>query len=251
MFRFVRDAITKNKCVLIHGEAGCGKSALMNHVAWSLHQNDYDLKAITKFSEIDPEPCSETKTFYLFDDAFGIFNYDISFMDTVEHYSDIKILLRHKHSKLLMTSRSSVYMKIEKFNFSAVFYTIDLNSLAYNDDEKNGIFQRKCGMRLAEHVQKAMECNHKSFPLLCEIFSNFPEVQKSPHFFFSKPDKTFLHFLDTLQNTNILTYSSLVFVVLNGQIRCPIQYKKNSNVKKKDDVGKRGMLKALQRLFFS
>lgn len=234
VFKFVRDAITKNQYVLIHGEAGCGKTALMNHVAWSLQQNDYDVKTITKFSEIDPDSCLESKILYIFDDAFGTFNYDISFINTLEHYSDIKILLRRKHSKLIMTSRSSVYRKLEKFNFSAIFYVIDLNDSAfsYNDYEKKGIFRNKCGMRLAEHLDKAMNCKHHSFPLLCAIFSNFPELQKSLHHFFTNPERTFLHFLDTLQNTKILTYYSLVFLVLNGQIKCPIACEKNNNVMK-------------------
>lgn len=232
MFRFVREAITKNQCVLIHGEAGYGKSALMNHVAWSLQQNDYDVKKITKFSEIDSDSCLESKTLYLFDDAFGTFNYDISFIHTLEHYSDIKILLRRKHSKIITTSRSSVYRKLEKFNFSAIFYVIDLNDAAfsYNDYEKKGIFRNKCGVRLAEHLDKAMNCKHHSFPLLCAIFSNFPELQKSPHHFFTYPERTFLHFLDTLQNTKILTYYSLVFLVLNGQIKCPIVCENNNSV---------------------
>lgn len=232
MFRFVKDAITKNQCVLIHGEAGCGKSALLNHVAWSLQQNDYDVKPITKFSEIDPDSSLKSKTLYLFDDAFGTFHFNISFIHTLDSYSDIRIMLRCKHSKLIMTSRSSVYRKLEKFNFSAIFYVIDLNdpALFFNNCEKKGIFENKCGKPLGEHLEKAMNCQHHSFPLLCAIFSNFPELQQLPPHFFTNPEETFLNFLDTLQNNNFLTYYSLVFVVLNGQIKCPLVCDKNSNV---------------------
>lgn len=235
MFRFVRDAITKNQCVLIHGEEGCGKSALMNHVARSLQQNDYVLKSISKFSEIDPDQSLESKTLYLFDDAFGIFNCDISFIDTLEHYSDVEVLLKHRHSKLLLTSRSSVYRKLEKFNFSVVFHVIDLNDpiLTLNDDEKKGIFQSICRKPSAEILDKSGKFKHHSFPLLCVLFSDFPELQESPHPFFVNPNKAFLYFLDTLQNTEQLTYYSLAFVVLNGRIRCPLDYANDSNVNEK------------------
>lgn len=235
MFRFVRDAITKNQCVLIHGEAGCGKSALMNHVARSLQQNDYVLKPVTKFSDIDPDTSLESKTLYLFDDAFGIFNCDISFIDTLEHYSDVEVLLRHKHSKLLLTSRSSVYRKIEKFNFSVVFHVIDLNdpTLSLNNDEKKGIIQSICRKPSAEYLDKAGKCEHNSFPLLCVLFSDYHGLQESPHNFFVNPNKAFLSFLDTLQNTEILTYYSLVFVALNGRIRSPLDYANDSNVNEK------------------
>lgn len=235
MFRFVRDAITKNQCVLIHGEEGCGKSALMNHVARSLQQNDYVLKSISKFSEIDPDQSLESKTLYLFDDAFGIFNCDISFIDTLEHYSDVEVLLRHRHSKLLLTSRSSVYRKPEKFNFSVVFHVIDLNDpiLSLNDDEKKGIFQSICRKPPAEYLDKAGTCKDHSFPLLCVLFSDFPELQESPRNFFVHPNKAFLYFLDTLQNAELLTYYSLAFVVLNGRIRCPLDYANDNNVNEK------------------
>lgn len=47
------------------------------------------------------------------------------------------------------------------------------------------------------------------------------------------PNKTFLYLLDTLQNTKLLTYCSLVFLALNGRIRCPLDYVKNTNINKK------------------
>lgn len=235
MFRFVRDAITKHQCVLIHGEAGCGKSALMNHVGRSLQQHDYVLKSITKFSEINPDPSLESKTLFLFDDAFGIFNCDISFIDILKDYNDVEVLLRHRHSKLLMTSRNAVYRKIEKFNFSVVFHVIDLNDpiLSLNDAEKNGIFQNTCKTPLAEHLDKALKCKHHSYPLLCVLFSDFPELQDSPFHFFVDPNKSFLSFLDNLQNNKLLTYCSLVFLALNGRVRCPLDYVKNTNINKK------------------
>lgn len=84
------DAITCNQCVLVIGEAGCGKSTTVRYVADSFiqRQTDYMIKKITTFSEIDPDPSQ--KTLYIFYDAFRVFNYDKSFTDVLEHYSDFE-----------------------------------------------------------------------------------------------------------------------------------------------------------------
>lgn len=79
-----------------------------------------------------------------------------------------------------------MYRNLEKFNFSVVFHVIDLNDplLSLNDAEKDGIFQNTCKTPLAEHLDKAVKCEHHSFPLLCVLFSDFPELQESPHHVF-------------------------------------------------------------------
>lgn len=65
------------------------------------------------------------------------------------------------------------------------------------------------------------------------FFSDFPELQDSPFHFFVDPNKSFLSFLDNLQNNKLLTYCSLVFLALNGRVRCPLDYFKNTNINKK------------------
>lgn len=223
-------AITCNQCVLIIGEAGCGKSTTVKYVADSFiqRQNDYMITTVTNFSEIDPDPSK--KTLYIFYDAFGVFNCDKSFTDVLEHYRDIELLLKRKHSKLIMTSRSSVYKKLENFHFSVVVCVIDLDneSLTLLDQERKNIYETICCPTLAEHLTKAVKCKHASFPLLCKLFFDFPELQKSPNRLFENPINAFLHFLKFLKDTNIIAYRLLVCVAMHGKIDCPLDSEKNS-----------------------
>lgn len=224
------DAITCNQCVLVIGEAGCGKCTTVKYVADSFiqRQNDYMIKIVTTFNEIDPDP--NQKTLYIFYDAFGVFNCDKSFTDVLEHYSDIELLLKRKQSKLIMTSRSSVYKKLENFHFSVVVCVIDLNyeSLTLSDHERKSIYEKLCCPTLAKHLTMAVKCKHASFPLVCKLFFDFPELQEPPDRLFENPIDAFLHFLDYLKKTSTLTYGLLVCVALHGKIDSPLDSEKNS-----------------------
>lgn len=224
------DAITCNQCVLVIGEAGCGKYTTVKYMADSFiqRQNDYMIKIVTTFNEIDPDPSQ--KTLYILYDAFGVFNCDKSFTDVLEHYSDIELLLKRKQSKLIMTSRSSVYKKLENFHFSVVVCVIDLNyeSLTLSDHERKSIYEKICCPTLAQHLTMAVKCKHASFPLVCKLFFDFPELQKSPDLLFENPIDAFLHFLNYLKKTSTLTYGLLVCVALHGKIDSPLDSEKNS-----------------------
>lgn len=234
-YQAVKEAITCNQCVLVIGEAGCGKSITVKYVAENFiqHQNDYILETVTSFGEIDPN--ISQKTLYIFYDVFGIFNCDNSFIDVLDHYRDIELLLKRKHSKLIMTSRRSVYKKLEKFNFSVVASVIDLNSelLSLSDHEKKNIYEKICCPAFAEHLTTAVKCKHASFPLLCELFFDFPELQESPSRFFENPVDAFLLLLNTLKKCRLLTYRLLVCVALHDKIDCPLDSKENSHRKLK------------------
>lgn len=133
-------------------------------------------------------------------------------------------------SKLIMTSRSSVYKKLENFHFSVVVSVIDLNyeSLTLSDHERKNIYEKICCPTLAEHLTMAVKCKHASFPLLCKLFFDFPELQESPNRLFKNPIDAFLHFLNYLKETSILTYSLLVCVALHGKIDSPLDSEKNN-----------------------
>lgn len=229
-FHAAKDAITCNQCVLVIGEAGCGKSTTVKYVADSFiqRQPDYMIKIITTFSAIDPDPSQ--KTLYIFYDAFGVYNCDRSFTDVLEHYRDIELLLKRKHTKLIMTSRSSVYNKLEDFHFSVVVCVIDLNKESFTllDQERKNIYETICSPTLAEHPKMALKCKHASFPLLCKLFVDFPKLQESPNHLFENPIDAFLQFLNFLKETNILTYRLLVCVAMHGKVDCPLDSEKNS-----------------------
>lgn len=133
-------------------------------------------------------------------------------------------------SKLIMMSRSSVYKKLENFHFSVVVSVIDLNyeSLTLSDHERKNIYEKICCPTLSEHLTMAVKCKHASFPLLCKLFFDFPELQESPNRLFKNPIDAFLHFLNYLKETSILTYSLLVCVALHGKIDSPLDSEKNN-----------------------
>lgn len=226
-FSTVKDAIEKHKSVLIIGEPGCGKTALMQSVGFFLWQNDYILREISGFGEIKSDTTSESKILYLLDNAFGIFNFDVSFTDDLKHYKDINLLLNDKHSKLLMTCRRSVYNKMQRFNFCLAVQVIDISdhSLILNCEEKMGVFKHLvCNQRTFsvndDLIEMTICCTHHCFPLLCVLFGDFVELQGKAKDLFQDPIKTFLSYLDYIQEERGSTYACLVWVVLHGSTQC-------------------------------
>lgn len=211
---------------MIVGHPGCGKTALMNSVARCLSQTGYVTKNICRFSEIYPPMCQESKTLYVLDDAFGIFNYNVSFTGVLDHYKNIDVLLKYKHSKLLMTCRTSVYKKIETFNFSAVVEVIDLSDprLSMDHMEKSKFLKNLCHSNMpANDDWMNFESKHHCFPLLCVLYADFVHLREEKTVnLFCNPNETFLHFLDHLQESKTLTYICLVWVVLHGRAQCPL-----------------------------
>lgn len=228
-FLAVKEAIGRNNSVLIVGEPGCGKTSLMHSVGHDLYHDDYIVIEISKFAEIEQDTDPESKKLYLWDNAFGIFNFDISFTDAMEHYQDIDLLLNDKYSKLIMTCRTSVYKKIEKFNFSFVVQKIDISdpSLSLNATQKRGLFRHVCSQNDIEVVNELVElvgcCDNQAFPLMCALYADFVELQgENAKSFFQNPIQTFLGFLDNLQEESPLTYMCLACVVLESRISYPL-----------------------------
>lgn len=218
---------------MIVGHPGCGKTALMNSVARCLSQTGYVIRIIGSFNEIAPPKCQESKTLYLFDDAFGIFNYNVLFTGVLDHYKNIDMLLKYKHSKLLMTCRTSVYKKVERFNFSAVVEVVDISDMSMNAEEKSILLENLSHSNMPADVDwMYSESSHQCFPLLCVLYADFADLRNEKFDkLFRDPVGTFLHFLDYLQESKKLTYICLVWVVLHGRAQSPLIAQNDENSK--------------------
>ncbi|XP_061176059.1 serine/threonine-protein phosphatase 6 regulatory ankyrin repeat subunit A-like [Saccostrea echinata] len=229
-FEAVKAAVEKNNCVLIIGDSGCGKTATMKHVAFYLGKDDYVTREISTFKDIRLDLGVDSKVVFLLDNVFGLFGFDISFTYDLENYRDIKILLKSKHSKLIMTCRTLVYEKMQKFNFSHVAKIIDFSdiSMSLNIPEKTGFLQHLCNRCQVADVDKLACCKSQSFPLLCTLLSDFKELRVHSLEFFENHKKIFLKYLDSLREERPVSYLFLIYCVLQGSCFYPFDDPKNN-----------------------
>lgn len=115
---------------------------------------------------------------YIFYDVFGIFNCDNLFIDVLDYYRDIELLLKCKYLKFIMMSRRFVYKKLEKFNFFVVVSVIDLNSELFllSDYEKKNIYEKICCLVFVEYLIMVVKCKYVFFLFFCELFFDFFEL---------------------------------------------------------------------------
>lgn len=206
-FMAVKDAIAKNNCVLIIGEPGCGKTAMMNEVANSLIADDYDIQEVFTFQDIKSYP--DKRNLYIFDNAFGIFGCDISFIDILDNFRDIKTLLRSKYNKLIITCRLTVYRKMQQFNFPSVMKVVNLSdpSISLCCQERNNLLQQFCSYHqlLLPDVKLLAGCTNQSFPLLCTLLFEVDELRAHAADIFENPIASLLEFFDSLRQDRPLT----------------------------------------------
>ncbi|XP_062594933.1 ankyrin-1-like [Saccostrea cucullata] len=203
----------------------------MKQVAYCLAEEDFVIKKISAFKDIKLDSDVDSKVVFLWDNAFGMFGFDISFVQDLESYRDLNTLLKSKYSKLIMTCRTAVYEKIKKFNFSLVATIVDLSDIVISlgIQEKTGLLNHVCGHYKVAEVDKLTGSKSQAFPLLCMLLSDFKELRLKSLEFFDNHQMVFLKYLDSMREERQVSYLFLVYCVLKGSFSYPFDNSDDSS----------------------
>ncbi|CAC5383064.1 unnamed protein product [Mytilus coruscus] len=122
------EVVKNNQCTIITGVPGSGKSSLAYYVAIHMQETDgYTVLPIWSSSELMAN--SNVKQVYVFDDVFGTY----SLIESNLNYWDsetrrIKVLLKNKVLKVMVTCRSYLYDKVRDSLSSQSFKHFNMQS---------------------------------------------------------------------------------------------------------------------------
>ncbi|CAC5380301.1 unnamed protein product [Mytilus coruscus] len=169
----VLSSISNYKCVSVIGSSGCGKTALVRHVALIMERNGYTIITVTDEKEIKDQYKSDRKTLYIIDDMCGNFTVNQSRIEEwKKSIKDIESVLENSKYKLILTCRLQVFQD-KGFENLEIFKRCECNlsseSLTLTSDEK----EKMSRMYFKEHALEALKYlgQYEFFPLLCKLYN--------------------------------------------------------------------------------
>ncbi|XP_056000943.1 uncharacterized protein LOC130048352 isoform X2 [Ostrea edulis] len=164
----VIESLQNNNIVIITGEQGSGKSAIIHNVAVHLKSRSCKIVFVSHLKDIIACWQSEdNKVCYIIEDPFGKTVLDIS---KLFHYLSIAPRIQNsKQVKLLMAVSLPVYKKICQIeSIASCIDTVNLSCEQYDEEEKAKIFQLT---EVPADLQKQMAAK-ENFPFLCYLYAN-------------------------------------------------------------------------------
>lgn len=219
----VIEQLDTNTAVMVTGNSGVGKTAIMKYVSLLFEKKGYEVVLISSPNEIILQRFPERKQIFIMDDIIGKYRVDSVAVELWRRLHDrLKVVFKENNVKLLSTLRRQVFTDMSLF-FSTVFNSevVDLESedLVLSLNEKRGMLTNYLKRRKIsenydnDELLKIYSCQF-AFPLLCNLFTTNQEFLKMRSKFFESPSIVFKEELNRLQIENKEVYCVLVLVVI-------------------------------------
>lgn len=181
--------------MIVTGKSGCGKSAIIQHIALKYRKEGWTVKPVRDIEEIVSAPFINTQTkeiLFVFNDPLGKESLDDILYDKWERYEEALPYFL-KRAKLLMSCRKFVLSdKNVKGPITDASNIIDINTdcCKLTEKEKENILKI---YKIDETFSKE-ECDEivqieEYFPLLCKLYSRKSKSEIEGLDFFKKPEK--------------------------------------------------------------
>lgn len=209
--------------VIVTGNSGSGKSAIIQHIALKYRERGWNVKPVSEVNEIIKDKPSES-TMFVFDDPIGKESFDeISYNSWMKN--ERKLESRLKKVNLLISCRKCVLKDPRVkglFNSDSNIVDIDDDKLKLSDDEKQKIFKQYIpNIRLTETEYAEIMKIKTYFPLLCHLYSSNEKYQEDWLRFFQEPVEVLKEELQSLRNANKKEkYCALVLLIFFNNNLC-------------------------------
>lgn len=194
--RAVERLIEKQNLVIVVGQSGSGKSAIIQHIALRYRYECWVVKPVTGVDKIIEAYESNNilpKTLFVINDPIGKESFDINAFYTWTKYdSHLRPCL--ENFKMLLSCRKDVQCDIRADGFfkdNSNVIDIDSGKYILSDDEKREILNtyNTNNYVFSERDIKEVLKTNMCFPLLCKLFFSDTEKQKDGVQFFYRNRK--------------------------------------------------------------
>ncbi|XP_052706711.1 uncharacterized protein LOC128182140 [Crassostrea angulata] len=235
------EKLVKNKnLVIVAGQSGSGKSAIIKHIALQYRKRGWKVKRVKEVKDIVDECCSgqfkRNETICIFNDPIGKESFDEMLNNSWQTYEE-ELKSYFKTSKLMVSCRSYIVSDTRLTR-----YLVNQADIVYidNDENKLSISEKRqiltkytSDMNLSDNECDQIVKVEQYFPLLCNLYSKICDSNKHDIGFFTEPRKVFEEDVREFRKKDKKKYCALVLLVLFNNDLCPSYLLKNKEIETK------------------
>uniref|UniRef100_A0A8W8IGG9 Novel STAND NTPase 3 domain-containing protein n=1 Tax=Magallana gigas TaxID=29159 RepID=A0A8W8IGG9_MAGGI len=190
----VEKLIKSQNLVVVTGNSGSGKSAIIQHIALCFRSQGWKVKPVYNVKEIadtySSVDGSQSRLLFVFNDPIGNESFDeIAYNSWKEHEERLKAFL--KNSKMLLSSRKYILLDDRvKGMLNDKSCSIDLSDDKHklnNEEKKNILMSYSSNSGLLKDDINGILMTEEYFPLLCKLYFSDKNNQTIGPRFFKEP----------------------------------------------------------------
>ncbi|XP_078310484.1 uncharacterized protein LOC144618403 [Crassostrea virginica] len=233
----VENVVKTNNLIIVLGNSGSGKSAIIQHIALKYREQGWVIKPMCSAEEIHHAfkagQYMKDKTIFVFNDPIGKESLDEIRFNEWERYRDTVNLLI-KPIKLLLSCRKSVFLDQradEFFKEKRTIIDIEKSDIKLNKEEKILMLEKHLSTDkpTQKEIDQILETD-MYFPLLCKTYSKYSKEGKNKVTFFKEPVLDLTKEIKSYKNKNKDRYCALVCLVLFNDKVCLKDLMENSTL---------------------
>lgn len=236
----VESLIKKQNLVIVVGQSGSGKSAIIQHIALKYRSQGWAVKPVTGVDEIlkgyESNNILPNKTLFVINDPIGKESFDeMAFASWKKYDTHLRACL--KNIKMLLSCRKCVQCDIRAEGFfedNSNIIDIDSGKCILSDDEKRQILNKykTNNYVFSETDLKEVLKTKTYFPLLCKLFFSDTEKQTDGVKFFIEPIKKIKDEIRAFKYKCKEKYCALILIVLFNNALCVGDLRNDENSEK-------------------
>ena len=194
---------------------------MLNSNTYITLSDNFEVVPVCKLEEILLYGNFDRKQVFVLDDVLGIYSLDMTIYNSIASHMTSIFKAIGEESKLLFTSRKTVYVEAKRIKSFVTENVVDLQSVdnELNESEKINILTEHCkftNVDLKLNEKMSFASARIMFPFLCKWFSSDIKYQRLGTRFFNKPHECLIEEIDKLQLTNTIQYAALALCLVNN-----------------------------------
>lgn len=236
----VESLINTQNLVIVVGQSGSGKSAIIQHIALKYRSQGWTVKPVTRVDKIleayESNNILPNKTLFVINDPIGKDSFDeMAFASWKENDLHLRALL--KNSRMLLSCRKCVQCDIRAKGFfkdSSKIIDIDSGKCLLSDKEKRQILNKynTNNYVFSETDLEEVLKTKTYFPLLCKLFFSDTKKQKDGVNFFMEPVEKIKEEIRAFKYECKEKYCALILIVLFNNALCVGDVRNDKNSEK-------------------
>ncbi|XP_065925460.1 uncharacterized protein [Magallana gigas] len=239
----VEKLIKSQNLVVVTGNSGSGKSAIIHHIALCFRSQGWKVKPVYNVKEIadtySSVDGSQSRLLFVFNDPIGNESFDeIAYNSWKEHDERLKAFL--KNSKMLLSSRKYILLDDRvKGMLNDKSCSIDLSDDKHklnNEEKKNILRSYSSNSGLLKDDINGILMTEEYFPLLCKLYFSDKNNQTIGPRFFKEPFNVCQEQIRNFRKDCKENYCALVLLVLCNNQLCVEDIHKDDRLREKFEL---------------